>query len=206
MIALHAFQFQIATATLEIRFRLEASLLGLQATLMRRNNSGARPRQPNETIFWCNCNLVCQSQSVIAIESRSVTAKVDQLSQKSICDRKWKSVCARKSRSLIALKVGLWPQKSICDCNWKSICDRNESRSVIAMKVGPWPQSKSICDRNQSRSVIAKRQTLTKILFYLYQQTTKSSEKKLFSTSQCHFVRVWNVQSPRSSRTNRLRV
>ena len=111
MSALCAFRFQIATATLEIRFRLEASLLGLQATLMHRNNSGARPRRPNETIFRCNCNFVCQSRSVIAIESRSVTAKFDLWSQ---------------------MKVGLCPQKSICDRNWKLICDRNESRSVTA--------------------------------------------------------------------------
>ena len=103
MNALRAFQFQIATATLETRFRLEASLLGFQATLMHRNNSGPWPCRPNETAFQCNCNFVCQSQSVIAIESRSVTAKVDLRSQ---------------------MKVGLCPQKSIHD--------RIESRSVPA--------------------------------------------------------------------------
>jgi hypothetical protein len=77
MNALRACRFQIATATLEIRFRLEASLLGLQATSTHRNNSGPWPCLPDETVFQCNCNVVCQSQSVIAIESRSVTAKVD---------------------------------------------------------------------------------------------------------------------------------
>ena len=77
MNALRAFQFQIATATVEIRFRLEASLLGLQATSTFRNEYGPWPRLPNETVSQCNCNVVCQSQSVIATESRSVPAKVD---------------------------------------------------------------------------------------------------------------------------------
>ena len=77
MNALRAFQFQIATAKLEICFRLEASLLGLQATSTLRNEYGPWPCLPNETVSRCNCNVVCQSQSVIAIESRSVPAKVD---------------------------------------------------------------------------------------------------------------------------------
>ena len=89
MNALRAFQFQIATATLEIRFRLEASLLGLQATSTLRNEYGPWPRLPNETVSQCNCNVVCQSQSVIAIESRSVTAKS-------------RSVIANESRSVPA--------------------------------------------------------------------------------------------------------
>ena len=87
MNALRAFQFQIATASLKIRFRLKASLLGLQAISMLRNEYGPWPRLPNETVSRCNCNVVCQSQSVTAIKSRSVTAKVDQIGRASCRER-----------------------------------------------------------------------------------------------------------------------